>query len=239
MATAIDRISTDRSRLETAESTWKSLYRMAGVAALITLAFMPVQIVVFIAWPPPGNVIGWFTLFRTAPVVALIDFDLLLLLDNLLAIPVILALYCALRRVNEAVMALAVLAGLAGCVLLITARPVIEMVSLSDQYASAATNEQRTMLLAAGQAMLALYNGTAFNVSYIIGALAMVAISAIMLRSAIFSKATAYAGILANVIGLGLYIPTVGQFLAVLSVPFLAIWYVLIARRLFQLSTAS
>ena len=56
-----------------------------------------------------------------------------------------------------------------------------------------------------------------------------------MLCSKIFSRATAYAGIAASVIGLGLYVPKRGIYLSVGSVPFWAIWNILIARRLFQL----
>jgi len=42
-------------------------------------------------------------------------------------------------------------------------------------------------------------------------------------------------GILGNAVGLGLYVPTIGVYIAVFSMVFLEIWYVLIARRLFQL----
>jgi hypothetical protein len=41
--------------------------------------------------------------------------------------------------------------------------------------------------------------------------------------------------ILGNAVGLGLYVPTVGVYISVFSVVFLEIWYILIARRLFQL----
>ena len=56
-----------------------------------------------------------------------------------------------------------------------------------------------------------------------------------MLRRDVFSQATAYAGILANVIGLGLFMPTIGVFLALVSLVPVVIWDILIARRLFQL----
>jgi len=41
-----------------------------------------------------------------------------------------------------------------------------------------------------------------------------------------------------NAVGLGLYIPTVGVFIAVFSVLFLEAWYVLIAARLYRLGRA-
>jgi hypothetical protein len=91
------------------------------------------------------------------------------------------------------------------------------------------------MLLAAGQAMLAIYQGTAFYMSYVLVSVAPLIISVVMLRSNIFSKVTAYVGILANVLGLAYFLPAVGVLLSLISVVGLAIWYILIARRLFQL----
>jgi hypothetical protein len=58
-----------------------------------------------------------------------------------------------------------------------------------------------------------------------------------MLRSDVFGRVAAYALILGDAIGLGLYVPTMGIFLSVISVPVLWIWYVLIARRLIQLES--
>jgi len=52
--------------------------------------------------------------------------------------------------------------------------------------------------------MLATYTGTAFQVNYVVGAFVMVMTALVMLRNKIFSNATAYAAIPANVIGLGL-----------------------------------
>jgi len=57
----------------------------------------------------------------------------------------------------------------------------------------------------------------------------------VMLRSSIFSRLTAYVGILAAILNWGLYVPRIGLFLSILSVVPLANWLILIARRLFQL----
>jgi hypothetical protein len=94
------------------------------------------------------------------------------------------------------------------------------------------------MYLAAGQTMLAIFEGTAFYVSYVLLAVAGIMISSVMLRSSIFSKVTAYAGLVGNAIGLGYFVPTRGLLLSLLSVPVLWIWYILIARRFFQLSSS-
>ena len=54
----------DESRAATTESAWKPLYRIGGVAALFVVVFIPIQSIVFVVWPPPSTVIGWFTLFQ-------------------------------------------------------------------------------------------------------------------------------------------------------------------------------
>ncbi len=43
----------DEPPFETTESVWKPLYRVAGVAALIMVVFIPIQSIVFVVWPPP------------------------------------------------------------------------------------------------------------------------------------------------------------------------------------------
>jgi hypothetical protein len=62
------------------------------------------------------------------------------------------------------------------------------MLSLSNQFAVATSSAQQSTLMAAGQAMLAVYTGNAFQLNYIIGPIAFIMISFVMLRTNIFSK---------------------------------------------------
>jgi hypothetical protein len=219
----------------TADSRWNWLYRIGGAAALLLVAIVPIQIVVFIAAPPPSTVADWFTLFQNNGFVGLLAFEFLFVVDAALGIPMLLALYIALRRTSESFMAIALAVGLVSTVAVITARPAFEMLYLSSQYAAATTEAQRSMLLAAGEAMRAVFYGTAFNTSNVLGNINLLIVPLVMLRSGIFGKATAYMGILAGVLGFAMYVPTVGLFLGILSALFLAIWRVLIAVRFFQL----
>lgn len=221
---------------ETVDSPWKGLYKVAGVAALISAVIIPIQVIVFIVSPPPSTALGWFTLFQDNKLLGLLAFELLIIVSNALAIPMYLAFYAALRRINESFMAIATALGLVGIVAFFAARPAFDMLFLSNQYAAATTDAQRSMFLAAGEAMVANFNGTASHLGYVFAALAPLIIAVVMLRSNIFSKATAYMGILANVIALGFYLPKIGIIFGIISVlPFLLIWNILIARRLFQL----
>jgi hypothetical protein len=217
-------------------SRWHGLYRIGAVAAVIMVVYIPIPIVLFIASPPPQTVLDSFALFQSNKLLGLVGMDLLYLLANVLAIPLSLAFYVALRRASESVMLVATAFGLIAVAALFAARPAFEMLALSNQYAVATTEAQRTVLLAAGEAMLALPNGTAFQLHYVLGSISLLMTAAVMLRSDVFSKATAYVGIVSSVTGLGLYVPKIGVAISILSVVGLWVWYILIARRFFQLS---
>ncbi len=231
---------------ETADSRWKSLYRVGGAAALITAVLIAIEIIVFTAYPPPSTVIGYFTLFQSNRLIGLLDLYLLEIPAYALFVPMFLALYAALRRANESYMALATTLAIIGIAVFLATNNPFSMLSLSDQYAAATTDEQRSMFLAAGQAMLANTNQRAvggFNMGCLLVSVAGLIVSAVMLRSNIFSKATAYVGILANALSLADYFrlafaPAADLLLVLLAIAsglLLLIWYILIARRLFQI----
>jgi len=227
----------DESRAETTASAWKPLYRVAGVAAVLMVMFIPIQSIVFIVWPPPSTVIGWFTLFQNNKLLGLLDMDLLLIVDQVLMGLILLALYPALRRASQSYMAIALTLGLGGIVTYFASSTAFNMLSLSSQYAAATTDAQRSLFLAAGQATLAIWQGTAFDVGYVLEGVALLIIAVVMLRSTLFSKGTAYVGILLGVMSL---LPptagTIGLLFSLGSLVPLEIWLILIARRLFMLA---
>jgi Domain of unknown function (DUF4386) len=226
-------------RADIANPAWRPLYMIGGVAALISAAIVPLAIVVYILWPPPTTVADYFAQFQSNKLVGLLNLDLLLVIGNLLGIPMFLALYVALRRVSQSLMAVALALLLVGIAAYFASNTSFNMLALSDQYASATTDAQRAMYLAAGQSMLAIYQGTAFHVNYVLGAVGGLIVAVVMLRSNIFSRLTAYLGIVANVFAFGLYVPSVGIFLSILSVLPLPVWDVLVALKLFQLARGS
>ena len=217
-------------------SRWVDLYKIAGVAILMMVLLIPIQIVIFNHWATPETALESFMLFQENKLLGLLSLELTYIISNVLAIPLYLAFYVALRRVNETLITIATATGLIAIATVLTARPAFDLLFLSDQYAAATTDAQRAMLLAAGQAKIALNFGTAQIVHYVLGALALLIISVVMLRSTVFNKTTAAVGIIANVLAFGLYISTIGIYLSILSVfPFLTLWLLLSARTFFQL----
>lgn len=225
--------------IETTDLSRKSLYKFGGAAAVIMVVITLMQFIIFIAWPPPleGSVLDWFTLFQDNWLRGLLSFELLMIVYVCLSIIVALALFFALKRVNQSLMLIYLAFSLVGIVAFIAARPAFEMLSLSNQYAVATTDTQKSMLLAAGHGMFATFKGTTFYVSYIIGSITGLIVSIVMIRSKIFSKATAYMRIMSSILDFGLFVPTIGIFISMFSVVFLLIWNILIARRLFKLAS--
>lgn len=216
---------------------YKVLYKIAGIAALIMALFIPIQAIIFFISPPPATVIDWFDLFQKNAVLGLLDMDLLLIVDQILMSFILLALYMLLRHVNKSLMTISFMLGLGGIVIYFSSTAAFEMLHLSRLYAVATTEAQRSILLSAGQAMYSTWQGTAFNASYILGGIAALLFSVVMLRSSIFSKTTARMGIAMSV--LMVIPPTVGMIgmiFAMVSLVPLTVWDILVAKRLLELS---
>jgi hypothetical protein len=218
-----------------------STYVTGGIAAILMLAIIIIQMVSFIIAPPPydGMAADWFEIFRQNSLVGLIDFELLMVIYTLLSIPIALTLYRILKDVNPYLTSFYMIITTIGVISFLSARPAFEMLHLSQQYAAAATEAERAIFLAAGEATLAAFNGTAFHVSYLLGSLGGLLISLVMLKASIFSKVTAYIRIASSICDLGLYIPVVGLYISIFSVLFLFVWNMLIAIKFFQLDTGT
>ena len=214
---------------------WRTVARIGGWAAIAMLAMVPLQVVVYAVSPPPESVIGWYELFERNRFIALVDLDLLLLIDYLLAGLVFLALWVMMRGASPAATAIMLGLELLAIATYIASNPAIEMMSLADRYAGAATDAQRQQLIAAGEAAIASWTGTAFTTSYILSALAALIGSVVMLRTRAFSRATGVIGVVYGVLNL---VPSnAGMLGLVLSLAVLIpmlVWLVLIARGLLR-----
>jgi len=124
---------------------------------------------------------------------------------------------------------------LMGLVCLVPARPIPEMFALSRKYAAATAEAERASYIVAGEAMLTHFHGMTYHAHYILGSASLLISSILMLRSSKFGRATAYVGMVTNIVVFGLYVPQVGIWISMLSVVGYLIWYILIARKLIQL----
>ncbi len=240
------------SRAENKTSDWSSLYRLGSVSALlailvaltdICLTFLP------LGAGEPGTMaaIDWFKLFQDNWFFGLRNLGLLPnILTLILLLPVFLALFDVHKHGNQAYAALAVILSLVGTAIYLANNAAFPMLALSAKYAAATTETQRTLIAAAGEAVLARgedFTPGAFT-GFLLTEIAMTVMAFVMLRAGIFSKVTAYTGILG---GLFLTVFTIwstfipafygaAMILAMLGGLVSIAWYIQTARRLFQLS---
>lgn len=233
-----------------AESThWNTILKIGGVAALSAVLVGLLEIT--ITFLPGGNttqetVMDWFMLFQENWFMGLRDLGLLNILLNILAIFTYFALYAAHRRsAQQPYAALAMTISYIGIGVFLATNRALPMLDLSMQYAVATTEAQRAMLVAAGQSMLSVGQshtpGTFLG--FVLVEIAGILISFVMLKSKIFSSTTAFMGIL----GFGSLLvfeffssfisglSTTTMIFAILSGLLTMVWYILTARRLYEL----
>jgi hypothetical protein len=204
MTATMTTIRMNESTSEKTDSNWVSLYKFGGIAALLSVLVILTDIALTFVpagAEPPGSMtaVDWFRLFQDNWFFGLRNLGLLPNVLNLsLSIPLFLALYEAHKHTNKAYAALALILSLAGTAIYLSNNAAFPMLALSTKYAAAATDAQRALLIAAGEAILA--RGEDFTPGALMGFLfsetASLVISFVMLRGGIFSRATAYAGLL-------------------------------------------
>lgn len=223
---------------------WGTLYRVGGLSALIAAVleigavFISIIFARAVPGPPPGAVVQWFTLLHDHRFVGLTYLGILDLIAIALISMMFLALCVALRRGHTTSMAVAAALAFLGIAVYLATSTVVPMVSLSDQYAAATTDAKRSLLVAAGHAVLAVGGvGTGAYMSFLLMGVAGLVISVVMLRTSIFSRAAAYVGILANVATLAYYVvplvaPSAGVLFLWISGLLFLIWMILVGHRL-------
>jgi hypothetical protein len=219
------------------------LYRAGSLAALTTVAVTILQIVLGIVWRPPdfaptaAIAESMLQMVTASPVRAFVTLDGLMVVDYLLLVVVYLALYAALRPRSPSLATLGVGLALIAITLYFTANPSITMFVLGAQYEVAPAPDG---IIPAAQAVLAVFEGTAFIVHYVVMGVAGILVSAAMLGGTEFSRTTAIAGILQ---GAMMLVPvtfgTIGLVFAIGSlIPFI-VWFVLVGMRLGRMAAAA
>jgi hypothetical protein len=228
---------------EIADSNWKSFYKVSGVAALMQfVCTLAIIIVSFTLGPKPSTAEEYFTILQNDRLAGLLRDDFSSLIIIALYLVTFFGLYAALRRVNGAYVAFATALVFVGVTSCFATHSGFSMLHLSDQYAAATTDAQRSQLLAAGDAIIAsdMWNSSGGFMAGILLQGAGVLISAIMLRSKAFSKGTAYAGLLGNGFDLAQHIlhpfaPSLSATLLMIAGPFYLVWFPMLGRDFFKL----
>jgi hypothetical protein len=201
--------STDR---RAPEPDQLSLFRLGAASGLAAAAFAIVQIAIEVIGvgiagiPVPDTVEGWFALLQRDRLLAFTELTGLQIPMFALLIPVYLALHAALKTRRPAVTLAATALALVGIGVYLASNTAFAMLSLSDRWATATDDAQRLTLVAAGQAMLATYEGPGLDAGVFLVMVATLGMSMTQLGRAMFGRLAPSAGITAGVLGLSYYI---------------------------------
>ncbi len=219
----------------------------AAAAVLVVLAALAEILITFLpgGYTSADTVTGWFALLQTQPLLGLRNLGLINIVMIALGIPLIFCLYMLHRDRSPSLAALAALLSMIGTAVFYATNRAFPLLDLSIRY-TAAPAGQRAALEAAGQALLAVGQshtpGTflAFFYSEVAGVL----MGVVMLRGRLFHPAVALSGMAAY--GLLLVHEILTTFIpsahsaallpAMLGGILNIAWYLLAARRLFQIA---
>ena len=211
---------------------WKDLYKTGGISSLLISVLIIVAITVYFIWPyQPGfaTVAEIFSTLQNDKLGGLMSLDFFMVVATIITIPLFLALYVALKQVNESFALIALVFGLISCTLILTVRPIAEMFYLSSQYAAATTDTARGQYLTAGETLTTLFNGTAWILYMLLFGISQLIFCLLMLRTTVFGRTTAVLGIILS-IGMASVIPGIGVYINLLTTIIGTIWFILMAR---------
>lgn len=186
---------------------WKSFYTFAGIATIIALAGILLDVVI-------GNIAGGnltelpqtavdrFAQFHENTFIGLYNLDLLNIINQVILVPAYIALFGAHREINKAYSLLALILFLFGSACMVINNSSLPMLELSNKYFATDIESQKALYAAAGEAMLArgAHGSGGIFPGFFLPNLAGLIISFVMLKGGIFSKTNAWLGIAGSIL---------------------------------------
>jgi hypothetical protein len=142
-------------------STWTGIYRIGGVAVLIAIPIYLLDIGISMAIegadirPDALTAINLFELYQENWILGFRALGLINVVTLTVSCPLFVALYGVHQHECKGYATLALIVWLVGATIYISNNAAIPMSVLSSKYTSATTDGQRTLLAAAGEAMIA------------------------------------------------------------------------------------
>jgi len=193
----------------------------------------------------PQTAVDRFMQFKENRLLGLYNLDLLNTINQIILIPAYLALFVAHRKTNFAYAALALIIFLVGTAIFVSNNTALPMLNLSDKFFAATDESQKMLLAAAGESMLArgAHGTPGVFISFLLPTVAGIIMSLVMLHGRIFSKATAYFGLIGSVVMIGYFflvtfVPDAEKMATVYAAPggiCSMVWMILFTIRLFKL----
>jgi hypothetical protein len=241
-----------RSEIYGLENQWNIIYYFGAIAAIIVVMGSILDILISFTLGGdlstlPDTAVERLIQMHSNKFLGLYYLDMLNVVTTLIMIPTTFAICAAHRKVNGAFSILAMIISIIGTTLFVANNGALSMLALSDKYAAASTEAQKTLLSAAGEAILASgeHGSSGAFLGFILPLFATILISFIMLKGGIFSKLVSYFGIVGNSLLLiymifVTFIPEMKNSALMLASPggiLSIVWLIMIALRLFQMGS--
>lgn len=223
----------------------KTILRTGGAICFVLLAHSLITLIVMsLIGGPPLTAEESFSILRENTLKGLLRLDLFTVFVIPLYYLLFFSLYTLLKEADPTVMIFSIILAFAGTTLFLSAPSVFSYLDLSNKYAAAVTDEQKSMLLAACEAVISsdIWHGTAPRLGGLMMQTGWVLISIVMLKDQLFSKFTAVTGIVTHGLDLfhiiiGFFLPAAGDIVMFVAGPLYLLWFPLVGARLIKLSS--
>lgn len=150
----------------------KKLLQFSFWVLIAMLLIIPIQMMIYIAFPPPTTGVEFLVLFQQNWFIGLLSLDLLYIINNTLLLIIYFSLTILLYKHTPMISLLALLLGAVGVATYYGSNPAFEMLFMSQVHANA-TLDYSIYLATIAEGLLFTYIGTGFISYYILNAIAL------------------------------------------------------------------
>lgn len=225
-------------------SSRRSIYWLGGLVSMMLTAYCISTFLIFLLiGPPPENIMECFALLNENRLPGLLQLDILTVFAMPLYYLLFYSIYLTLKDTDMELATLSTILVFAGLTLFLSCASQFSILNLSDRYALAVDDSEKSRLLTAGEALFSsdIWHGTSAFIGGLLLQTGGLLFSIAMLKNNVFSRITAYTGIF--IFGLDLihiliifFLPLLSNLLMVIAGTFYLLWFLLVGFRLFQLS---
>ncbi len=189
------------------DNQWKSIYILGGVTTIIVILGSIMDVVIGMSvsgnlMTIPQTAVERFDQLQSNRMLGLYNLDMLNLFTTILMIPTYFALCVVHRKSNIGYALLAAVIYLIGAAVFITNNAALPMLELAVKYAVSTSEAQKTLIAAAGEALLSkgAHGSPGVFPGFAILSIGSIVMAFGMLKGKVFGKPTAFIGILGSIL---------------------------------------
>lgn len=242
-------METGTSLIPMHQKQWRTIFLIGGVAALLSFSGTVVDIILGSTSSAditvlPQTAVERFAEFNESWLAGLYHLDFLNVITAIIMIPAYFALVGLHRNKNLPYTLAAGILVLIGTIIFVSNNTALPMLELSNKYYAAADHTQRTLIAAAGEAMLAQGAHGSFGalMGFLIQSLAGFFMALVLLHGKIFGRAVSWLGVIGTAllllyVVLVTFVPAVENIAVIMAAPgglLALVWTLLIGVRLIK-----